>query len=126
MPRSAPPPETPLRPILDAMADGIVVVDQQGNVSYANPAAQSMLGRRAQVLTGRQFGLPLVAGEAVEVDLLGEDGAPAVAEMRVVEIDWEGSSASLAALRDITRRKQDEEARHALVREQAARAAAEE
>src|SRR5688572_30303780 len=115
-----------LRTILDAMTDGLLVVDDAGLVRYANSAAGAMLGRSGDALVGQPFGLPVVAGEASEVDLIAEDGTARVAEMRVVACEWDGQTAVLAALRDITERRQTEEARHALVREQAARAAAEE
>ncbi|HET7771041.1 MAG TPA: PAS domain S-box protein, partial [Chloroflexota bacterium] len=114
-----------LRAILDAMTDGLLVVDDAGLVRYANSAAGAMLGRSGDSLVGQSFGLPVVAGEASEVDLIAEDGTARVAEMRVVAVEWDGHPAALAALRDITQRRQAEEARLALVREQAARAAAE-
>jgi signal transduction histidine kinase len=48
-----------------------------------------------------------------------------VAELRTVEIDWDGAPALLISLRDVTERNRAEEQARELVREQAARAEAE-
>jgi signal transduction histidine kinase len=108
-----------LRNILDAYADGVVVVDQDGVVCFANPAAEQLFARRADELVGRMFGFPLVAGATTEVDVLRPLGAPCVVEMRVVRTEWAGRAAYLASLRDVTDRKQAEAARAELIREQA-------
>src|SRR5581483_10006216 len=106
--------------------DGIIIVDHEGVVRFVNPAAESLFNRRAAALLGSQFGFPLVAGETTEMDVLRGGGETAVAEMRVVETEWEGEPALLASLRDITERKRAEEERALLIREQAARRQAEE
>jgi signal transduction histidine kinase/ActR/RegA family two-component response regulator len=115
-------PEDLLRRILDRLADAVVVVDSEGVVKLANPAAEELFARPAQELVGDCFGLPLVAGETTEVDLKGGQNA----EMRVVELPWEGQPAWLASLRDVTMRRRAEEAARSLWRERTAREAAEE
>jgi signal transduction histidine kinase len=72
-------------------------------------------------VVGDHFGLPLVAGETTEVDLKGGGSA----EMRVVELVWEGEPASLASLRDVTARHEAEAAARQLLEERAGRNAAE-
>src|SRR5262249_41783310 len=91
-----------------------------------NPAAESLFDRKASELLGEMFGFPLVAGETTEIDLIRRGGASVVAEMRVVEIEWEGEISYLASLRDITDRKKAESARLQLISEQQARKQAEE
>jgi len=59
----------------------------------------------------KPFGFAVSAGETMELNITRNDGEAAVAEMRAVEIDWEGQTACLASLRDITERKRAEEKR---------------
>src|SRR5215216_5496446 len=118
--------ETRFRNLITKNADGIVIVDRESIVRFVNPAAEALFNRRAPLLLGSLFGFPAVAGETTEMDVLPAGGSPAVAEMRVVETEWEGEAALLATLRDITERKRAEEERAQLFRERAARAEAEE
>ncbi len=121
--------EARFRDVIERNADAIVVVDASGIVRFANSTATGLFGSRGHELVGSPFGFPIVAEETTEVDLVS-DGAPRVAEMRVVESEWEGETAYIASLRDITDRRAGEQRVLQLVRqqvrEQAARNAAEE
>ena len=107
--------ETRFRNLIEKAADGVLVVGDDGVICYVNPAAETLLGRRAGDLIGQMFGRPLAPGETTEIDLCPaprpedqpDGGYPpyAVAEMRVAEIDWDGRPAFLATLRDISARK---------------------
>ena len=125
------PSETALRSILNAVADGIIVVDRQGQVRFANPASEALFGRSQDQLVGQEFGYPIAAGSTTEVDVLrgvsrsGDGPRVVTVEMRVVEAEWEGEPVLLASLRDMTGRKLAEEERAKLIREQTARAEAE-
>jgi GAF domain-containing protein/two-component sensor histidine kinase len=94
--------------IVEMSTDGIIVLDRQGEVRFANPAALSFfqhdLGR-----VGRLFDLSAAAHQTREVDIIRDDGEGGVAELRVVETEWEGAEAYLALLRDVTERKRIEE-----------------
>jgi K+-sensing histidine kinase KdpD len=114
-----------LRRILNATADGIVVVDRDGAVCFANPAAAELFGRPAGELVRGIFGFPLVAGTTTEVDVVGSQGGPTVVEMRTAEMEWQGEPAYLASLRDITDRRRAEEERAQRVQAEAERAQAE-
>lgn len=118
--------ESRFRNLINKNADGIVIVDGEGILRFINPAAESLFNHQASELLGTLFGFPVVAGETMEIDVLRAGGEMAVAEMRVVETEWEGEPAFLASLRDITDRKRAEEARAQLIKEQVARAKAEE
>ena len=94
--------------VIDSNADGIIIVDREGIVLYLNPAAEAILGRKVEELLGEDFGFPVVAGGTTELDIVHRGGETGVAEMRMVETEWEGESAYLASLRDITERKRME------------------
>ncbi len=92
--------------IVSISTDGIVIVDGFGMILFVNPAAKSLFGRKAEELQGEQFGFPIVAGETTELDIANREGKRTIAEMRIVVTEWEGKSAYLATLHDITERKQ--------------------
>ena len=117
--------EARFRDVIERNADAIVVVDGDGLIRFANTMATKLFGSARTSLLGSPFGFPLVADETTEVDLVS-NGSSRVAEMRVVQSEWEGHVAYIASLRDITERKRAEEGARALIREQAARNAAEE
>ncbi|MFV9504791.1 MAG: PAS domain-containing protein [Oscillochloridaceae bacterium umkhey_bin13] len=102
--------ELELRQIVDGNADGIIVVDGEARVRFANPVACQILGRDDRELIGHVFGFPVLRGERAEIDLLRPTGGIQVAEMRVVDTEWEGSSAQLISLRDITEYRRAQQA----------------
>ena len=114
-----------LQAILDAIADGVVVIDHDGLICFANPAAGELLQRPKHDLLGTPFGFPTRAGESIEINLEQTGAFPRAAEMRVAEVPWDGGTAFLASLRDVTERNQADSMRAALVHEQAARKEAE-
>ncbi len=114
-----------LRNLIERNADAIVVIDSHGLVRFVNPAAEQLFGRPTEQLLGTELGLPLVVNETTEIDVLGNRGAPRIAEMRVVDTEWNGQPALLAVLRDVTERKRLEQERAQLLREQLARHQAE-
>jgi signal transduction histidine kinase/ActR/RegA family two-component response regulator len=95
--------------LIENNADGIVVIDGDGVVVFANPAAEHMFGRAAAELIGSPIGLPVIAGETAEISLLRPNAENIAAETRVVETTWRGRPALLASLRDITTRRLAEE-----------------
>ena len=85
--------------------DGILVVDEEGRVHFANPAAERLLGWSADRLLAHPFGLPLGASDNIaELDLVRR-GDPIVVEMHIGPMSWEGRNAFVVTLRDITARK---------------------
>ncbi len=91
-----------LKAIYESMLDGVLVVDSNGLIVCANPAATRMLAGPDGRLEGEAFGFPIADGNAVVIDLLGRLHGVQVAEMRVGLIEWRGEPAHLLSLRDIT------------------------
>jgi PAS domain S-box-containing protein len=94
--------EERFRRIIEKNADGIVIVGRDGIVRFVNPAAEHLFDRQAEELLDYSFGFPVPARETVEIDIVRKDGETAVAEMRTVDMDWEGEKAYLVTLRDVT------------------------
>ena len=86
----------------------MLVIDREGVVVFANPAADRLLGREVRALDGTRLGFPLVPGESGEIDVVAVPTAR-TGEMRVIAVDWEGKPAALASLRDVTERKRTED-----------------
>ncbi|MBU1524689.1 MAG: PAS domain S-box protein [Candidatus Omnitrophica bacterium] len=103
--------EAQLRTIIEKNPDGIIIVDKDGIVLFFNEVAMFLFNRRRKEFIGKPFAIPLVAGDLTEIDIVRtekEFGASGVAQMRTAEINWEGKSAYLVSIRDITELKQAE------------------
>jgi diguanylate cyclase (GGDEF)-like protein/PAS domain S-box-containing protein len=98
--------ESGFRDAVMTTIDGILVVDPEGRVHFANPSAETLLACPADQLLARPFGLPLGATDDIaELDLVRRDGPPLIIEMHVGPISWGGNDALVVTLRDITGRK---------------------
>ncbi len=97
--------------LIDASPDGMVIVDRERMVRYANAAAQALLGRSRDALVGRLFPHPLKPGRASELRLENANGEETLAEMRTAEIEWKGGPAWLASIRDVSELKKLEKVR---------------
>lgn len=93
------------RGIIENNADGIVILDKDGIVHFMNPAAEALFNRKAEEFIGETFGFPVVADESTELDVISGAGDPVAVEMRAARTEWEGETAFLASLRDITDHK---------------------
>lgn len=98
------------RSILLKSMDAILIVDRDGVIQHANPAAEVLFERSARDLVGQEFGVPLIPGGTCEVVIAcGRDPRP-VAEMRILDTDWENRPVTMIWLRDITHHKRQESA----------------
>jgi two-component system cell cycle response regulator len=105
------------RALLENNSDAMIVIDRGGTVRYVNQAAQVLFGRSREEFIGHAFDFFVVGGDHKEVEISRPaDGRrhddssleKLVAELRVVETNWEADGAYLATLRDITERKRYE------------------
>ncbi|MDC0835245.1 EAL domain-containing protein [Geitlerinema sp. CS-897] len=103
--------DTQLSILVQTMSDGLLVVDLQGIVRFANPAAAVLFGRSISSLLGRELGIPGTGNAVTELETLSEIGRVNVSQMKTHTIEWDGVPAYLILLRDITDRRQAEDAR---------------
>ncbi len=100
--------------IIEKTVDGLLVVNKKGRVRFMNKAAETLLGRTSKELVGEQFGFNILSQPPIELTIPGKCKGKrkeiSFADMQSVEIQWEGEEAWLVSLRDITRRKQMEQA----------------
>lgn len=98
-----------IRLLVENTADGILLVDPDGAVLYANAAAARIFGRRRRDLLDVSLGRPIVEGEATEITVRRPNLSPAAVELRVVEVEWNGEHALLANLRDVSLQRANEQ-----------------
>ncbi|MDZ7698169.1 MAG: response regulator [Deltaproteobacteria bacterium] len=98
-----------MQEIISHNRDAMVLVDRDGAIRFANPAAFDLFNVPQDRLIGSRFGFPVSGDERIEIHLLDSAHQPRVAEMRVAELTYQDEPMYLASLRDITRRKEMEE-----------------
>jgi diguanylate cyclase (GGDEF)-like protein/PAS domain S-box-containing protein len=93
-----------LQLILDAITDGIIVVDQLGKVLYANHSAERIFERGK--LIGKMLAIPvnISVNTPQEINLLRPSGI-GWAELRSASIKWQGQQSYVIGVRDITENK---------------------
>jgi signal transduction histidine kinase/DNA-binding response OmpR family regulator len=102
--------ESMFRRVIEASADGILILDQEDTVMLANTAAAELFGKKPEDLIGVTFGMAAGRGRFIEQEL-----APGrFAELRSVATEWLGTPAKLVALRETSERRRRGEQQAAL------------
>jgi len=107
--------ETQFRRLIEVNTDAMVLVDKSGKARYVNPAAEALFGHSRAQMVGEPFGYDVRTEEPVELEVVRATDERSVAEMIVTEALWQQEAMHLAVLRDITERKQMEEAERELL-----------
>ncbi len=95
--------------ILEAHPDGVLLLDEQGTVLFANPEAQRLLGHDAPDLIGQVLGRPVAKGGRTLLGLHhGTEGGPRV-EASIAQVPWDGDETFICSLRDVTARLEAQE-----------------
>jgi len=90
------------RTLLEKSADGIIMLNADGRVVFANPAAESLFDIPRDRLVGEPFGFPVVSGESADIELIALGGGLRQVEIRQVKAQWEGEPCCIASLRDVS------------------------
>ena len=98
--------EKRFRDLVTFNPDAQIVLDDSGRILFCNPAAERILSLDARDSLGSVFALDM-RGE--KEFCLKSPGRRTCVEIRHTEVSWEGNSATLFSLRDITERKQMEQ-----------------
>jgi PAS domain S-box-containing protein len=125
--------EERLRGITDSAPDAILMMDPQGTITFWNPAAESVFGYKSDEAIGRDLhrilaperyheayrtafagflrtGLGNVVGKTRELAALRKDGREVAVELSLSAVCLHGEWHAVGIVRDITSRKQAEEA----------------
>lgn len=119
--------EEKYRSVVDNVSEGILIV-REGRIVFANPSTERMVGMSLEQMREvpfthaihpddqglvRERYLARLRGEEVEqhyaIRVNRPDGALVWIELSAVQIDWEGSPATLSFITDITERKRLED-----------------
>ncbi len=117
-----------LRRVIDSTQEVVVALDDQGNLSHWNPAAERVFGHSAEEMIGRDFLFLLAdqdsakaykrgfrqfrktepaarAGKTLELRAARKDGKEFPIEISLSSIETEDTWTALGIIRDITKRK---------------------
>jgi signal transduction histidine kinase len=94
-----------LRRLIQSYTDGVLVLDARGEVIFANTAAEFLLGRSREGLLHSVFPIPSEGERTANVVVQTTEGQDAHLEVVFSEdFEWEGNSAVIVSLRDVSER----------------------
>ncbi|MDZ7413620.1 MAG: PAS domain S-box protein, partial [candidate division KSB1 bacterium] len=120
--------EAQVRALVDAALDGVVMLDQEGNVTLWNKAAAHIFGYGAEEIVGRNLHAVLVPdelraahdaafarfratgqgaaiGKTLELNALRKDGSQFPIELSLSAVQFKGAWHAIGIVRDISERK---------------------
>lgn len=98
--------EAKLHTIVQSASDGILILDGDGRIKFANAAASALFNRTPDELMMHNLGIPITSGTATEIEIPTKEGDVRIGEMKVASTLWEGESVYVASIRDVSDRKQ--------------------
>jgi len=99
--------------IVEVISDGILIINKDGIIRFANPVAKRLFGGKNKKILGEMFGFPFVENITTELDIY-RNKKKTVVELKVQKIEWQGEECCLASLRDISERIHVDEERRRL------------
>ena len=94
--------ESRFQAVAESGQDGLVILDQEGVLRYANTAAVQTWGPGLAALTIRLMRDRRGSSSVGEVP--GPEGTPRTVEARVASLEWKGEPASVLTIRETTQR----------------------
>lgn len=100
--------ETLLRRIFDANTDAMLILGSDYDIKFLNPAAGELMEAEPERLVGEVFPFEIKGGEVTELEIPDLQNKTRIVELSAVDLIWQGESALLVILRDITLRRSAE------------------
>lgn len=88
--------------IVEKSNDGFIVMDNEGRVRFANPAAVRFFSLDKNNLAVSKLDPTIKNKKSAELKITRLNGEPGTGEMRKTKTEWEGKPAYLISIRDIT------------------------
>jgi len=102
--------ESLLRCIFDSNTDAMLILSPKYEIKFLNPAAGDLLDSSPESLVGEVFPFEVSPGGHTELEIPGPEDSTRLVEVVVVNLIWQGKSALLVVLRDVTQRHEAETA----------------
>ncbi len=90
-----------------ATPEAVIVTSESGRVQFVNAAATQLFGRSEAEFLGEILNFSLSDAASTELEIV-RDGERRFGEVRVVPVEWRGSPALMATIRDNTERRKAE------------------
>lgn len=97
-----------LRRIFAANTDAMLILTPEHEIRFLNPAAGELLEATTDSLVGEIFPFELNSGQSNELKIPGPNNSTRFVEIAAVDLIWEGASALVVILRDVSKQKQAE------------------
>jgi PAS domain S-box-containing protein len=97
--------KTRFKNIIERIECAVIIVDKEGVVQFANNSSQIFLGSPPEDLIGENFEFPLEVDQKKEIEVKGKGKSKEMAEMRVIETEWEGDKAYLVLMHNLINEK---------------------
>lgn len=94
--------------LINVDPDAVIVTDGEGTVRFVNDAAEEVFGKPRAQMIGQPAEFPITGKSSDRFGFLRND-EKRQAEMTVATIEWQGESAFVASIRDVTERIRTEE-----------------
>ncbi|MBN1797703.1 MAG: diguanylate cyclase [Spirochaetales bacterium] len=95
--------ELQYRDLIEQLAEGILILDDEGHIQYVNPTAEQIFQKTAAQLTGcLQKDFLKSIDEKAEIEITRSAKDTIIVESQTVKITWQNKTAYLVSLRDTT------------------------
>lgn len=102
--------EALLRRIFDANTDAMLILTDECEIKFLNPAVGELLDADPDSLIGEIFPFDVRGGQQTELEIPGEGDGFRLVELNAVDLVWQGESSMLVVLRDISKHREAEQA----------------
>jgi len=102
--------EAQLYNMLTNSIEGLLIVDPQGVIRFANLAAAKLFNQPLEDLLEAELQWPMAVGQTTELEIMQSSGQIRIGEMLVAPSQFPGESLYVVSLRDITEHRQAQSA----------------